>query len=70
MIVVVYKKSKTAKKMFMKVFENEPTPDRIINMNARKPMIPNDYEIVELGMGSSFIEFYKQKHNIKKHELA
>jgi hypothetical protein len=39
-------------------------------MNARKPMIPNDYEIVELGMGSSFIEFYKQKHNIKKHELA
>ena len=54
----------------MTVFENEQTPDKIINMNARKPMIPNEYEIVELGVGKSFIEFYKQKHNIKKHELA
>lgn len=70
MIVVVYRKSKTAKKMYMTVFENEQTPDKIINMNARKPMIPNEYEIVELGVGKSFIEFYKQKHNIKKHELA
>ena len=31
MIVVVYKKSKTAKKHYMKVFENETSPDRIIN---------------------------------------
>lgn len=70
MIVVVYKKSKSAKKMYMTVFVNEQTPDRIINANARKPMIPNDYEIIEIGMGHSFIEKYKDRHNIKKHELA
>ena len=68
MIVVVYKKSKTAKKLYMTVFENEATPDRIINAKARKPLIPNEYEIVELGMGSSFIKWYKDKHKIKKHE--
>jgi hypothetical protein len=70
MIIVVYRKSKTAKKMYMTVFENEPTPDRIINANARKPLIPNEYDIVEIGMGAGFIEWYKDKHKIKKHELA
>jgi len=70
MIVVVYKKSKTAKKLYMTVFENEATPDRIINAKARKPLIPNEYEIVELGMGAGFIEMYKDKHKIKKHEMA
>ena len=70
MIVVVYRKSKTAKKTFMKVFQNEPTPDRIINGNARKPMLPNEYVIEELGMGESFIEFWKTKYKIKNHELA
>ena len=70
MIVVVYKKSKTAKRSYMTVFENEATPDRIINGNARKPLIPNEYVIEQIGVGQSFIEFYKQQYNIKKHETA
>ena len=70
MIVVVYKKSKTAKKNYMTVFENEATPDRIINGHARKPLIPHTYEIEAIGMGSSFIELYKQQYNIKNHEIA
>ena len=70
MIVVVYKKSKTAKRSYMKVFENEATPDRIINSNARKPLIPNEYVIEQIGVGQSFIEFYKQQYNIKNHETA
>lgn len=70
MIVVVYKKSKTAKKSYMKVFENEASPDRIINANARKPLIPNEYVITDIGVGQSFIEFYKNQHNIKNHEIA
>lgn len=70
MVVVVYKKSKTAKKKYMKVFENEDTPDRIINLNARKPLIPNEYIIEEIGIGASFIKYYKQRYNINKHEIA
>lgn len=70
MIVVVYKKSKTAVKKYMTVFENEPTPDRIINLNARKPLIPNNYIIEDIGVGESFIESYKQKYKIKRHETA
>lgn len=70
MIVVVYKKSQTAKKNYMTVFENEATPDRIINGHARKPLIPHEYVIEAVGMGSSFIELYKQQYNIKKHETA
>lgn len=70
MVVVVYRKSKTAKKKYMKVFENEETPDRIINLNARKPLIPNEYIIDEIGIGPTFIEYYKKQHKIKNHEIA
>ena len=68
MVVVVYKKSATAKKKYMTVFENEQTPDVIINGNARKPLIPNEYDIVEIGIGKSFVEIYKHQHKIKNHE--
>ena len=54
----------------MKVFANEQTVDRILNANARKPLIPNEYVIDDIGMGESFIERYKQEHKIKKHEMA
>jgi hypothetical protein len=69
MIVVVYKKSETSKKCYIKVFQNEKTPDRIININARSPLIPNQYEIIEIGMGESFINKYKSKYKIKSHEM-
>jgi hypothetical protein len=67
MVVVVYSKSEGSKKYYMTVFENEETPDRIINLNARKPLIPNEYFIDEIGVGSSFIESYKRKYKIKNH---
>jgi hypothetical protein len=70
MIVVVYKKSKNAVKKYMTVFENEQTPDRIINLNARKPLLSNSYVIEDIGVGESFIEYYKQKHKVKRYETA
>jgi hypothetical protein len=70
MIVVVYRKTKTSKKQYMKVFINELTPDRIVNLNARKPLLPNKYLIDEIGVGESFIVKYKQKFNIKNHETV
>ena len=50
----------------MKVFINELTPDRIVNLNARKPLIPNKYPIDEIGIGESFITRYKERFNIKR----
>lgn len=68
MIVVVYRKSNSSKKKYMKVFESEQSPDRIINGNARKPLIPNEYIIDDIGVGKRFIEDYKKQHKIKNYE--
>jgi hypothetical protein len=70
MVVVVYRKSGSSKTKYMIVFENEPNPDKIINLNARKPMIPHEYIIDDIGVGSRFIEDYKKQHKIKKHEVC
>lgn len=70
MVVVVYRKSANSKKRYMTVFWNEQTPDRINNLNARKPLIPNKYTIDEMGVGEFFIDQWKKKYNIKKHEDA
>jgi len=39
--------------------------DEIINSRKRNPLLPNNYEIVEIGIGESFIEKYKKEYNIK-----
>jgi len=70
MVVVVYRKSEHLKTKYMIVFESEQTPDRIINSNARKPLIPNEYIIDDIGVGARFIEDYKKQHKIKKHEVC
>lgn len=69
MVVVVYRKTGTAKRKYMIVFENEQNPDRIINGRARKPLIPDEYIIDEIGVGERFIEDYKKQHKIKTHEV-
>ena len=68
MVVVVYRKSERSKTKYMTVFENEQNPDRIINGRARKPLIPDENIIDEIGVGERFIEEYKKQHKIKKHE--
>jgi hypothetical protein len=70
MVVVVYRKGQTGKKSYMKVFWDEQTPDRINNLNARKPLIPNNYVIEEMGVGESFIDLWKHKYKIKNHTDA
>jgi len=68
MVVVVYRKSERSKTKYMTVFLNEQNPDRIINGRARKPLIPDEYIIDEIGVGESFINEYKKQHKITKHE--
>jgi len=61
-VVVVYKKRKYGK-MYMEVFTHLRVDD-IIDANKRKPPIPHNYEILEIGVGESFIERYKKKYKI------
>lgn len=69
MMVVVYKKTKSGKKYYMDVFEKEKTPDVINNLNAKKPLIPHKYHIIELGLGKSLIKKWQEKYNIKKPQI-
>ena len=69
MVSVVYRKSAKSTKQYLVVFKNEETPDRINNLRARKPMLDNRYIIDAMGVGERFIEYYKNKYNIKNHKV-
>ena len=60
--VVVYKKP-TGKKHYLYTTESEI--DEVLSNSKRKPLIPNNYEIVDMGIGESFIEQYKKQYDIK-----
>jgi len=60
--VVVYKKP-TGKKYYLMTTESEI--DEVLSNSKRKPLIPNNYEIVDMGIGESFIESFKKQYNIK-----
>jgi len=60
--VVVYKKP-TGKKHWMFTTENDV--DDIINSRKRNPLLPNNYKIIEIGVGEGFIDLYKKQYNIK-----
>jgi len=62
-IVVVYKKRKYGK-VYLEVFQNTRVDD-IIDGNKRKPLINNNYEILEIGVGTGFEERYKKKYKLK-----
>jgi len=61
-IVVVYEKRKGGKK-YMEVFKHFRIDD-IIDAKKRKPPIPHNYEILDIGVGEVFIEKYKQKYKL------
>lgn len=61
-VVVVFRKP-TGKKYHMMVTES--SVDDILDEKKRNPLIPNNYEIVDMGIGESFIEKFKTQYNIK-----
>ena len=63
-VVVVYRKREKGK-AYMSVFE-DINVDSIINGRKKNSLIPNNYLIEEIGVGSCFIEDYKTSYNIKK----
>ena len=60
--VIVYKKP-TGKKHWM--FITEEHIDEINNSRKRNPLLPNNYKIVEMGIGESFVSLYKNQYNIE-----
>ena len=65
--VVVYKKTKTSKTFYMIVTDIHI--DIINNGRATKPIIDHKYEIVDIGVGTSFINSYAKTYKIKKPQI-
>jgi len=61
-VVVVYKKP-TTKKYSLLVSESEI--DDIILSTKRNPIIPSTCEIIDIGIGESFVKLFKKQYNIK-----
>ena len=62
-VVVVHKRPRKNGKVFIEVFENTRVDD-IISASKRKPLIPKENEILDIGVGISFVERYKKKHKL------
>ena len=60
--VVVYKKP-TGKKYYL--LTTEDSIITILNPTKRKPLLPDNFEIIDIGMGESYIEKYKKLYKIK-----
>ena len=60
--VVVYKKP-TGKKYYMLVTES--SIDDVIDNTKRKQLIPSNFDIVDIGLGESFVETFKKQYDIK-----
>ena len=61
-IAVTYKKP-NGRKVWLKVFTDLRCPDDILAVRSKK--IPTGMEIVDVGVGSVFIDMYKKKYKIK-----
>ena len=61
-VVVVYKKP-TGKKHYM--LTTESSVDDILDEKKRNPLIPNNYEIVDIGVGETFVKKFKEQYDIK-----
>ena len=62
-VVVVHKGPRKNSKIILEVFNYIRSVD-IIHSNKRKPYIPHENEILEIGWGKSFIERYKKKYKL------
>ena len=63
-VVVVHKKPRKNAKIQLEVFENARVDDIISSAN-RKPLIPKEHEILDIGVGNGFFEKYKKKYKLK-----
>lgn len=62
-VVVVHKGPRKNSKIYIDIFTNVRVDD-ILDVNKRKPLIPYENEILEIGVGSSFEEKYRKKYKL------
>jgi hypothetical protein len=63
-IVVVHKGTRKNSKIKLEIFTNGTRVDDIINLRKLKPIIPKENDILDIGVGESFIERYKKKYKL------
>lgn len=68
MIAVVFKKRKSSKPQMVVYTKDSKIklPDTIIDSAKRKPPIPHNWIIEEIGVGESFVQAYQKKYKITK----
>ncbi len=66
--VAVYKKNIKSKTSYMVV--TLKSIDIVNNAIAKKPIIDHKCDIIELGIGTSLIDKWKAKYNIKKYKFV
>lgn len=66
MVVVVFKKRKASKPEMVVYTESKFTIDLILDISKRKPIIPYNWILQDIGVGESRIQSYKNKHKITK----
>ena len=63
-VALVHKGPRKNSKIILEIFDNVRVDD-IINLRKKKPLIPKENEILDIGVGESFIARYKKKHKLK-----
>jgi hypothetical protein len=62
-VVVAHKRPEKNPKIYIDIFTNIRVDD-IIDNTKRKPIIPIEHHILEIGIGKSFLERYKSKYKV------
>jgi len=62
--IVVHKGPRKNSKIQLDIFTNIRVDD-IIDGNKRKPPIPHENEILDIGVGNSFKEKFEKKYKLK-----
>ena len=62
-VVVVHKGPEKNPKIYIDIFTNIRVDD-IIDNTKRKPIIPNEHQILEIGIGESFLARFKSKYKV------
>lgn len=62
-VVVVHKGPKKNSKIYIDIFTNVRVDD-IIDLTKRNSVIPNENEILDIGVGLSFEERYRKKYKL------
>ena len=63
-LVVVYKTIFRKKEKYHLVVLENTRVDEVLDSKKRKPIIPNDAEIIEIGVGLGFEEKYKKRFKL------